>query len=76
MLKEILLQTSISDLSEELKGYSHVRFINWEPDIFLSFSFGDGKSRPVRKGMSVTIHPDVLVYKISKLTVKLQIELS
>ncbi len=76
MLKEILLQTSISDLSEELRGYSHVLFVDWEPDIFLSFSFGDGKSRPVRKGMRVTIHPDMLIYKISKLPVKLQVELS
>lgn len=76
MLKEILLQTSISELSEELRGYTHVKFINWQPDIFLSFSFDDGKSRPIRKGMSVIIHPHMLIYKISKLTVTLEVELS
>lgn len=75
-MKKIVLQTSISELSEEISGYTRIRFVDWEPDVFISYSFGEELSKPVRKGMTVDIHRDLLIYKNSKLPVTLTVELS
>lgn len=74
-LKKIEMQTSIYDLSDDLKGHSVVRFIDWTPDVYLSYSVDDKQSRPIRKGQVVFISHRFLIYKYSKAPITLDLGL-
>ena len=74
-LKKIEMQTSIYDLSEDVKGYTVVRFIDWMPDVYLSYSVDDKQARPIRKGQVVFISHRFLIYKYSKAAITMDLGL-
>ena len=74
-LKKIEVQTSIYDLSDDLRGYTVVRFIDWTPDVYLSYSVDDKQSRPIRKGQVIFVSHRFLIYKYSKAPITIDLGL-
>ena len=70
----VSLKFPITDLAQELRGYHAVRFLDWEPDVYLSYSLGNKKSVPIRKGMKVRVTHNFLLYNFSSRHVTLTLE--
>lgn len=75
-IKTIVLERQIVDLTPELFGYTSIRFVDWEPDEFLTFSTGTDKMRDIRRGEELAVAGDFLLYKETKAFVSLAIELN
>lgn len=75
MLKEIQIATSIFDLSDELKGFDYVRFVDWDPDNELAYSVGSGKMESIFRGMELRISQNLFLYKTQKRRMHLAMQL-
>lgn len=67
--------TSIFDLSEELKGFSYVKFLDWTPDNDISYSLGNDQVQTLSKGMELRVSKNLFLYKKSKLDIVLNMDL-
>ena len=75
MFKRVLLMTSIFDLSEELKGFTHVKFLDWDPNIAIGYSTGDKRLRPIYRGTELKIGEDLFLHKEGKLNMRITLDL-
>ena len=75
MFKEIFLLTSIFDLSEELKGFSYVKFLDWTPDHNIAYSIGNDQVQTLSKGMELRVSKNLFIYKKNKNDVTLTLDL-
>ena len=64
----------ITDITEELREYHAVRFLDWEPGVYLSYSVGNKPAVPIRKGMKVPVNHSFLLYNFSSRQVTLTLE--
>lgn len=75
MFKRVLLMTSIFDLSQELKGFTHVKFLDWDPDNDIDYSTGDNRLRTIYRGTELRISENLFLHKKSKSNMRITLDL-
>lgn len=74
--KSIVLSTAITNFSEEMRGYTKVRFVDWDPDVYLAYSIGSSSALPLRKGMKFLTSHDFFIYKYNREPVTVSVEMN